>query len=81
MSFCLEAPFICDLKWLEEFGREEPMIIILRGNVTLLSCNSCVNEFFNWLVREKYSLLWKLLRQNDEAFMHAVEQLSVLFTL
>ena len=75
------TPSIRNLKWLKESGREEPMIIVLRGNVTLLSRNSCVNEFFNRLVREKDSLLRMLFRENDEAFMHAVEQLSVLFTL
>ena len=57
------------------------IFIILRGNVTLLSCNGCVNEFLNRLVREKHSLLWMLLGQDDEAFVHAVEQLRILFIL
>ena len=58
------------------------MIIILRANnVTFLGGNRCVYEFLNRLVREKNSLVWVLLGQDDEAFVHAVEQLRILFIL
>ena len=62
LSLCLMVSFIRNLYWLEEFEREEPMIIVLRGNVALLSGNSCVYKFFDRLVRKENSLIWMFLR-------------------
>ena len=62
LGLCLMVSFIRNLYWLEEVEREEPMIIILCGNITLLTGNSCVHKLFDRLVREKNSLVWILLR-------------------
>ena len=62
LGLCLMVSFIRNLYWLEEFEREEPVIIIFRGKVTLLSGNSCVYKFFDRLVRKENSLFWMFLR-------------------
>ena len=62
LSFSLMVSFIRNLYRLEEFEREEPMSIILCGNITLLSGDGCVYELFNRLVRKENSLIWMFLR-------------------